>query len=326
MTLSAFLILEINLWLPRDTNLISMAKTTLGMPGQCVAWISYLLLLYALLAAYITGGGDFLHHLLTLAGISIPLSWSAILFTLILGFVVYTGIQIVDYVNRGLMIAKIGSYFLLVLLILPHISFKKLTGGQIYTIGSSVTVCLVSFGFATIVPSLRIYFEDDKVKLRKAILIGSSIPLFYYILWNLAIMGVIPRGGNNGLMSMLHSGRSTSEFVEQLNILLQQNTLTNIARFFTSICLATAFLGVSLGLTDFLADGFSLEKKGWNAFFIALIAFLPPLLIALYYPRAFVAALGYAGIDCVILVIFLPALMAWHGVIAKIFHSRKGCK
>ncbi|WP_328287250.1 aromatic amino acid transport family protein, partial [Legionella pneumophila] len=58
MTAGALLILEVNLRLPAGSNMISMAKSTLGLPGQVIAWITYLLLLYTLLAAYISGGSD----------------------------------------------------------------------------------------------------------------------------------------------------------------------------------------------------------------------------------------------------------------------------
>jgi len=49
MTAGALLLLEVNLWLPQNSNLISMAKATIGPIGQIVAWITYLLLLYYLL-------------------------------------------------------------------------------------------------------------------------------------------------------------------------------------------------------------------------------------------------------------------------------------
>ncbi|OGT45129.1 MAG: tryptophan/tyrosine permease [Gammaproteobacteria bacterium RIFCSPHIGHO2_12_FULL_41_20] len=313
MTAGAFLILEVNLWLPRNNNIISMAKATLGKPGQFVAWVTYLLLLYSLLAAYITGGGDFFRNLLTHIGLTVSPFIACVLFTVFLGYIVYQGVRCIDYVNRGLMFAKLGSYLLLVVFIFPYISPSKLIGGELIHITNSITVCIVSFGFATIVPSLRVYFHDDRAMLRKAILIGSFIPLVCYIAWNLTIMGVISREGDNGLIAMLQSGRSTSEFVEQINVILNKRIITDIARFFTSICLATAFLGVSLGLTDFLADGFMVERKGFSNVMIMLVAFVPPLIIALYYPGAFVAALSYAGIYCAILMILLPALMVWRG-------------
>src|SRR3989338_7821905 len=56
MTLGALYILETNLKFAPGANLISMAKHTLGPTGAIVTWLVNLLLLYALLAAYITGG------------------------------------------------------------------------------------------------------------------------------------------------------------------------------------------------------------------------------------------------------------------------------
>lgn len=38
MTTAALLILEVNLRLPAGSNLVSMAKMTLGVPGQIIAW------------------------------------------------------------------------------------------------------------------------------------------------------------------------------------------------------------------------------------------------------------------------------------------------
>src|SRR3990167_1589873 len=93
MTVSAFLILEINLWLPRNNNMISMAKATLGVPGQAVAWVTYLLLLYSLLSAYFTGGGDFFQSLFAQGGLPVKTAISSILFTCALGFIVYLGIR-----------------------------------------------------------------------------------------------------------------------------------------------------------------------------------------------------------------------------------------
>lgn len=314
MTASAFLILEINLWLPPNSNIISMAKATLGGWGQVIAWIAYLLLLYSLLAAYIAGGGDFLKDLLFAIHIKLS-SWvSSLLFAGLLGYVVYLGIRSVDLVNRTLMFLKLGAFVLLVLMILPHTSSVKLGGGEFRYITASITVALTSFGFATIVPSLRSYFHDDLKKLHTAILMGSLIPLICYILWDLAIMGIIPRDGEGGLISMLHSGRSTSEFVDAISNLLNRETITAFARVFTSVCLATSFLGVALSLSHFLADGLKLtEKTLRNNLSVSVLTLLPPVLIVLFYPGVFISALSYAGIYCVILFILLPALMAWSG-------------
>ncbi len=313
MTAGAFLILEVNLWLPKDTNMISMAKATLGKSGQAVAWVTYLLLLYSLLAAYISGGGDFLRNLLSIVHIELPIWLSSLVYALLLSFIVGLGIRSVDLVNRSLMFIKMGSLILLMTLIFPNILKTNLIGGHFHYLTAGITVTLTSFGYATIVPSLRSYFQDDVKKIRLAILIGSFVPLICYILWDIAIMGVIPSEGSNGLVDMLQSGRSTSEFVNALSQLLQRDSITAFARIFTSVCLATAFLGVGLSLWDFLADGLKVNKSNGKIWIVHIATFLPPMLIVLLYPGAFIAALSYAGIYCAILLMLLPALMAWSG-------------
>ncbi len=317
MTTSALLILVVNLWHPVNSNLISMAKTTLGRLGQIVTWISYLLLLYALLAAYISGGGDFLQHFLAGFHLKFSNKFSAYLFAVLLSFVVYKGIRTVDYVNRGLMFTKLAAIGLLIICIFPFVSIDYLlTFGKFHSLPviiTSITVIITSFGFAVIVPSLRSYFKNDEHLLRKAILIGSFIPLICYILWELVILGVLPSQGQFSVMAMTQSGHSTSDLINALNQLLHKPLINFLAKVFTAICLATSFLGVALSLFDFLSDGLAVKKTRLYKLLLYVLTFLPPLIIANHYPNAFIKALSYAGILCVILLIMLPAMMAWSG-------------
>ncbi len=324
MTAGAFLLLEVNLWMPQNSNLISMAKATIGPVGQIISWIVYLLLLYSLLCAYIAGGSDLFHNLLLSQNINISQSISSIVFTFLFGVIVYLGIRSVDYVNRGLMFVKLSAYILLVILLTPFISIDKIVAGNIGHITSTtaLTVTITSFGYASIIPSLRIYFNGDLHKLKKAILIGSLIPLVCYILWDAIIMGVIPLDGANGLVSILQSKNSTSDLVNTLSVTAASNAVTFFTRLFTSICVVTSFLGVSLCLTDFLSDGLHLEKQGNSNLFIHLLTFLPPLVIVLFFPNAFINALEYAGIYCIVLLILLPAWMTWMGRYRK--HLARG--
>lgn len=315
MTSGAFLILEVNLWLPQNSNLISMAKATIGPIGQLISWITFLLLLYSLLCAYIAGGSDLFHNLLIAAGMEIPAWVAAIVFTCVFGAVVYMGIRAVDYVNRGLMFVKLGAFILLIFLLFPFIAYVNMVAGKLQTITSTtaIMVTMAAFGFAAIVPSLRIYFAGDVRKLKTSILVGSLVPLVCYIAWDAAIMGIIPLEGSAGLISILQSKTSTSDLVNTLTTTVSHNNVTFFTKLFTSICVVTSFLGVALCLTDFLADGIQIEKKGTGNLFIQLLTLIPPLIIVLFFPNVFVTALQYAGIYCVILLILLPAWMAWKG-------------
>lgn len=231
MTVGALLILEVNLRLPAGSNMVSMAKTTLGLPGQVIAWIAYLLLLYTLLAAYISGGSDVLNGLLQKANFNLP-SWSTSLtFTLIFSLVVYGGIRSVDYVNRGLMFGKLGVYLLLVVIISPHVQLTSLSGGSVKAVTGSLMVLITSFGFASIVPSLREYFHDDVHSLRKVILLGSLIPLTCYILWDAVIMGVVQREGDNGLIALMSNEHATSGLTNALSTAVNSQWITGFFSF-----------------------------------------------------------------------------------------------
>lgn len=313
MTFNAFLVLEANLWLPENSNMISMAKTTLGLPGQILAWFSYCALLYSLLAAYIAAGSDVFGNLLLLTGIHTSSIINSLLFVGILGFVVYRGIKLIDYVNRALILIKLGSFLLLMLMVSHYVQWTHLQTWYPSRLFSCLLVAITAFGFASIVPSLRVYFHGDTRKLRRVILTGSLITLFFNILWVLVILGSLPLEGANGLLAVLHSGKTTSQLIMSLSQLTQNGWVMSIVRMFTSFSVATSFLGVALSLSDFLADGLHLAKKGWDNCWIYTITFLPPLLIVLFYPGVFIAALNYAGTFCGILIALLPTLMVWFG-------------
>src|SRR5699024_9658713 len=78
---------------------------------------------------------------------------------------------------------------------------------------------------------------------------------------------------------------------------------------FAAAALVTSFLGVSLGLFDYIADLTVKYKQVNKTFVISLLTFVPPVTFALFYPEGFVLALGYAAIPLVFLVLFLPVFL-----------------
>lgn len=313
MTFGAFFILEVNLYLPPGKHMVSMANETLGVPGLVVTWLSYLFLLYTLISAYISGGADVLDGLLQHLDIHAPGWMLATSFTLSFGAVVYQGIRQVDLVNRGLMFAKLGVYVVLVVLIFPHIDWHYFQQGEARKIVGSLMILMTSFGYAIIVPNLRDYFNDDIKTLKKVLLIGSLIPLICYFAWDAVIIGTLPSQGSAGLIELMHSDHTTSMLAANLSETLQNKMISSFFNFFTSICMLTAFLGVSLCLFSFLGDGLKMAQKGRQGLGLFMMTFLPPLIIVLYYPGAYIHALSYAGYFCVILLLFLPALMSYVG-------------
>jgi tyrosine-specific transport protein len=313
MTSGALLILEVNLSLSKNNNIISMAKATIGPMGQVISWVTYLLLLYSLLCAYIAGGSDLFHDLLQQMGLNIPSWTTSVMFTLLLGSVVYSGIQSVDTVNRILITIKMGAFLLVIGLLFSFIKPHQLIEGDLHHITSlsAISVTMSAFGWSTLIPSLRIYFANDIRKLKMAIIIGSTVPLICYIAWDAVIMGVIPLHGQHSLLSVLESRNAASTLINILNTDVGNPSINLFIKVFTSICVLTSFLGVALCLTDFFSDGLSIEKKGIGKIGIHAITFIPALVIAMFFPHVFITALSCAGIYSTILLIFLPSWMAW---------------
>lgn len=310
MTFCAFLILEVNLALPRNSNLISMAKITLGRGGALATWTIYLLLLYALLSAYLSGGGDLLHSLLQPI-IKLSNVQSTILFACFFSLFVYQGVRAVDWINRGLMLIKLISFLLLVLFISPHIQWENYHRGHWILVEAGLAASATSFGYAIIIPTLRDFFDGDIKQLRRVILFGSCIPLICYIIWIAVIQGSIPTHGPNGLMQMASTPHSVGRLTQALTQVANSILISQAAHVFTSVCITTSFLGVALCCIDFLSDGLQLKKKGGKKIGLFILTLAPPLLVALNIPQAFVLALSYAGLWCVLLLILLPITMAY---------------
>ena len=312
MLAGGLLMLEVNLRFPAGCHLLSMAHATLGRMGMALTGLCYLLLLYALLAAYIAGGADFLYVWLhnTLA-LPCSLKLTAMIFVLIFGGIIYRGIHSVDRLNRWFMGGKLLLYGLLVSLLMPFVTTSYLRPGHFQLLPPGLTIMVTSFGFAAIVPSLRNYFAGDHRLLRRVIIVGSLIPLLCYILWNAAIMGIIPGQGPLGLSQLAQPAQPASALTDQLSHVLQRPLISRLAWGFSSICLATSFLGVGLSLTDFLTDGLRLAGLKKTKSSVAVLSFLPPLVTVWFFPSAFMKALYYAGIFCATLLVLLPALMAY---------------
>ncbi len=311
MAFTALLTLEVNLCFPDKSNVISMARATLGKPAEILCWTVYLFFLYALVAAYIAGGQDILRGLLAACGVEIPVWLAGAIFVGVFGAIVALGTRHVDLFNRVMMILKFGSLFLLMALVVNHVHLENYATGHAQYLLPALTVVVTSFGFSIIVPSLRTYFNDDVRQLRTAILVGSFLPLLCYLGWEAVIFGAIPLNGEHGLARLMQSDQPVTALVQSIGYYVPAQTVILITKLFTSICVLTAFVCVSLSLSDYLADGMRVSKQGAQQLLVMLATFIPPLFIAVFYPRAFIMFLSVAGLCCVLLQALMPAMMAW---------------
>jgi len=312
MTFTAFLLLEVNLWMDEHANLMTMVKKTLGKKGQIISWIIYLFLLYTLTTAYMAGSGPiFLEIIESTLGWQLPLWMGPMPLLLIFGYFVYQGAHSVDYVNRFLMAGLAITYALILIFFTPSIDLHQLTRYEWRWIWGAISIVSTSFGFHIIIPTLTDYLHRDVKHLRQVLWIGSAIPLVVYILWEVIVLGIIPVEGVHSLEAGYTQGLDGATL---LSLYLQQPKLAWLARFFSLFAIITSFLGVSLSLRDFLADGLRIPKTQQGRLILCLLTFIPPLLLTLSDPRAFLNGLEYAGAFGVVTLLGLfPVLMVWRG-------------
>ncbi len=323
MTLTAFALLEVNCRLGYEYSLITLTEKTLGKKGKALAWALFLFLFYSLGVAYISASGSLVESLIwELTGLSLP-AWVASLgFTLLFGAIVHRGAKAVDHLNRALMVGLIISYLALILLGLPHIQGPLLMRSNWSYALLALPILVISFGFHNMIPSLAEYFKGDLTRLRVAILIGSACPLVIYILFELVILGIVPLGGEFGLIQALKQGQSATWSLEHI---IGKSVLSFAADAFALFAITTSFLTQSLSLVDFLADGLKVSKERQGRVLLVLLALSPPLLFSFLYPGIFIKALNFAGSYCaVVLFGAIPALMVWKLKSWKVPHGASG--
>ncbi|RUO31985.1 tyrosine transporter TyrP [Aliidiomarina sedimenti] len=304
MAYTGLLMLELHQHVPITATLHGLAEQFLGWKGRATATVAMLFLLYALCAAYIAGGGALMQeriigHLPGMPGFS-----GALVFTLIIGLVVSLGTSKVDFINRILFVLKLIVLVVTMVMLTPQVS-----GGYLLNLPveqgllvAALPVIFTSFGFHSCIPSLVRYTNKDMAALRKIVLIGSSLPLVIYIIWQGLSFGAV---GQTGLMQ----NNDLPDFVNSIAAVVQSEWVVAAITLFADLALATSFLGVSLGLFDFLAEKFQRPNNKRGRMQTGLITFLPPLVFALFYPQGFIIALGYAAIALVVIAIILPVLM-----------------
>lgn len=320
MTFTAFCMLEVNLWEGKTSNLVSMAKHTLGRGGEVVSWITYLFLMYALMTAYIAVGGALTMNFLRLfMEVNVPDWVGCIPVVIFFGFFVYEGTRYVDLVNRVLMTGLVIAYGLMTYYLAPHVDLSKVMHTEWRYLPMAVSVVSTSFGFQIIIPTLSQYLNRNVSMLKKVILIGSLIPLVVYIIWEFLTLGVIPLEGQHGIIQGYARGEDGASLLSEG---LKHPTFTVIATIFSFFAIITSLLGVSISLLDFLADGLKIKKTSWGKIALFTLTFLPPFFFIITDPRAFLSALDYAGgFGVVILLGLLPALMVWAGRYYHRFNS-----
>ncbi|MEM7589126.1 MAG: aromatic amino acid transport family protein [Myxococcota bacterium] len=284
----------------QEVNLVRMARSTLGPLGEAVTWCSFLLLFYTLVAAYMKGSGQLVSETTeAFWGWSLPawqLPWPILVLCVP---AVGTGFGSVQRLNRYLMIGLAVAFVMMLATVFPFVQLHRLLHVDLRYAWGCVAVIMTGFAYHVMVPSLVHYLQQDTRSIRLSIALGSLIPLVVYIVLELVVLAAVPVDGRHGLADLLHQDLPLAA------ALRDHAGARNAMSAFTLLAIVTSFLGVSMGLQDFLRDGLGVRSR-----FQALVyTFAPPLLLIWVTQSAFVTILEYAGAFVALLHGILPAAM-----------------
>jgi len=308
LTFSALLFVELYQTAESDAGIGTLAEQYFGKAGRIIATAVLIIFLYALIAAYVSGGGSLLKDLL-------PESFgdkvSILLFTVIFGSFIVIGTHSVDKINRVLFFVMLAAFAVVLSLMLPEIKFDNLMATPIDNalIISASPVFFTAFGFHGSIPSLNKYLDGNVKALRISILAGSAITLCAYILWQMSTHGLLTQ---NEFLQILKEDATLNGLVKATLAITGSNMIAGAVKLFSTLALVTSFLGVGLGLLECIED---LLKRSFNVtagrISLGLLIFIPPLVFALFYPEGFILALGYAGQMFAFYAVVLPVSLVW---------------
>lgn len=313
MLLSGLMILEANMNYPAGASFHTMVKDLLGSGWNTINTLSITFVLYILTYAYISAGSSIITENIS-KYVQVPQALSGFVFAVVIAFFVWLSTRAVDRLSTiligGMVITFVMSIGGMVTTASPLILFDQYENSQSeylpYAL-AALPYLLTSFGYHGNVPGLVKYYNKDSRSVMLSLVYGAGITVTIYILWQYAIQGNIPR---SSFIAIRENGNNIGALLNQMNISAQSSFISQFLTLFSYMALASSFLGVSLGLFDFIADFFKFNDSHQGRFKSVIITFLPPTILGLAFPNGFIYAIGFAGLAATIWAVIVPAMMA----------------
>lgn len=249
-----------------------------GLAGKYLGRFAKILLSFVIvfagfgsLLAYIIGEG---HALSAIFG-GAPMWWSVFFWSLG-SFFIWQGLDSIKKVDRVLSLSVIILIVGLSLFLLPHIKPINFDFIEISNFFLPFGVILFALHAAPSIAEAHAVLPGSEKRFKKAIIIGTLIPIAVYVLFSLAVVGYF--GLNTTEVATIGLGNA---FGRPFAIL---------ANSFAVMAMATCFMGMGLALKQSLMWDHKISRH------IADFAVVTvPILLFLFGFRSFVAVLDFVG-------------------------------
>lgn len=254
-------------------QLSGYANKYLGRWGKLFMALSMIIGVYGAMVAYTLGSGE------SLAVLFGGFSWIwMIVFYLVMCMILAGGVRLLEQSELVLGILKLGIFLLVlgVLFLSRHFSLEKVGGFSLSTLMVPYGIVLFAYIGTAAIPEVREEMSKCLRLAKKAIVVGSLIPIAAYTLFTLGVIGV--------------SGILTTEVATVGVGFLTGASGFFLLHLFAVLAMCTAFVSLGFALKDSFWRDFSLPK--WEAY--ALVTCVPAVLLVIGV-SSFVKTLEVAG-------------------------------
>ncbi len=247
----------------------------LGQRWKVTALIITFLGFYGALIAYTIEIGNLLFAIFSPYWGGVSLQY-AMAFYLIMSGALFIGLRAVADLEKIMVIGILVLIALLAIIGIPHINTDHLLTFSPTAIFLPYGIVLFAIGAASAVPDMKNVLKEHPEKLRKAIIIGSLLPIGIYLLFVTIVVGI--------------TGPATTESaVLGLGERLGSATLL-FGAIFGIIAMATSFLSLGLVLKEIFMYDFKQPL-----FLSWLYVVIPPAIVVILGLVSFIQILGISG-------------------------------
>ena len=308
---SSLVNIEISKIYPNILCISKLCKKVFANKLFLVADFAIIVLFSSLICAYISG----MH---TVISINLDLSplkalFFAIALMLALIAIIASKIEILDISNKVIFYIKLIVFFFLVISIfLSHqnailpIAASEQIQPRFFII--AVPIIFTAFGFHGCIPVIIRYLEADHKLVKKTFFFGSLTSLLIYIVWILAISGIMPIQGDGSLAQIKQANNPLADFITTISNSVKFENFRLFLELFSFLAIITSLFGVGVGLYNYYLDRYFAQKR-FGKLYAICSTFLPSIITVIINANIFYQALAFAAIFLCLIAIILPNII-----------------
>jgi len=287
---SALYIAETVVNTPGDHHLPSLAKEHLGGFGFAAMIIGIVIYIYGALVGYLAAGGQLFY---SLSNGKIPVPAGILIYCAAGSLIVHFGLKIVSRVETFLFSAMLILIGTVIALTLPEIEIPLLLETRWNDTLNVFGVVLFAYVGHSVIPSIARGLKKQG-DINRISIWGVLIPLLLYVVWCFVVIGTVPKEALEGQPSLTNAKMAGQPATIPLGLMVGGSVIL-LGNLFAVLSTMTSYIGFGFSLKEAYVDVADAGHRKISPAAVTLLVVIPPLIMALFEPEAFINALDIAG-------------------------------